>query len=166
MVNGWPEANTLQSNLWFKNNQDGTFIDQTGPIGLDEFAVTMSYVYVDYDNDSDLDIVSFASAGKLILYENHGTDNKHIQFELRDELANRNGIGSKIIIEYVNQQQIREIKASGGYSSQSATIVHFGLGQENLIKGVKVIWSTGEATVFNGVFLAGSRYRLTRLKPD
>ncbi len=117
------------------------------------------------DNDGDLDIISVPAAGPVLVYRNNRTTGNSIAFELRDQIGNRFGLGSKIIIHYGpdgSRRQMREIQAGGGFVSFDAPTAHFGLGEFAKVDRVEVIWSTGERSEIRQGFAAGARYIITR----
>lgn len=167
VVNGFYLRDTASENVFFKNLSGSKFLNRSEDVGLDDLSDTLSYAYLDYDNDSDLDLVTFDNMGQLTLYQNNDVEHEHIQIELRDYQGNRGGVGSSVVIKYAdNMLQLREIKASGGFKSQSAPMAHFGLGRNSLVEEIEVRWSTGESKVYSGPFAAGRRYRITRFESN
>ena len=163
VVNGFPFNRSLTSNAWFRNNGGENFEERTRAIGLTDFEATPSYTYFDYDLDGDLDIVTHAYSGKVQLYNNRVANNNNIQIELRDQVGNWFGIGSKIVLRYGNQEhQMREIKASGGFMSFDNPVAHFGMGEISEVHRIDVHWSTGEVSSYDGPFVTGKRYRIKR----
>jgi len=165
VVNGWSNQRFENENVWFKNQQGQGFLNQAEAIGLADFEPTISFVSMDYDNDGDLDVITFSGMGILTAYTNNEVNNHHLQIQLDDHLGNRAGIGSLITIHYGehgNLHQLRELKASGGYLSQDPAIAHFGLGEFAQISAIDVRWSTGETSHYNGLFETGRRYLISR----
>ena len=165
VVNGPAFLATRESNLFYKNEGGKKFVDRTSDYGLGSFLATSSYSYIDIENDGDLDLIVFPSAGPVTVYSNEAANGNAIAFELRDHEGNRFGIGSRITIHYGSegsQHQMREIQAGGGFVSYDAPIAHFGLGDVEKVDRVEILWSTGERTVIDEPIAAGSRYRVTR----
>lgn len=168
VVNGWWLETSLYTNDFFRNIEGRRFERQASEFGLENKLKQCCYTYLDMDRDGDLDIVSRALDGGFDVYVNGNQDNRGVIFELRDELGNGFGIGSKIIIRYGEngaQSQIREIKSGGGYVSYDAPFAHFGLGVHERIEGVTVIWPDGERTELAGALEAGNRYSISRRLP-
>ncbi len=150
-------------NYFYHNDQGQTFTDKSAIFGLDSLLDTLSFTYIDFDNDGDLDIISVPAFGPVWVFVNNATNGNAIMIELRDELGNRFGIGSKIIIRYGSgRQQMREIQSGGGFLSFDAPIAHFGLGDFEQIDSVDVLWSTGARTRIDVDFTAGARYVISR----
>jgi hypothetical protein len=147
----------------YRNEQGRRFVDRTAAAGLDSLVDAQAYVFIDIDNDGDLDIVALPNIGPVIAYRNNARPGNAIEFELRDHRGNRFGIGSKIFIYYGDgRKQYREILASGGYQSFDAPIAHFGLGDARAVQRVEIEWSTGERSILGREFVAGARYSITR----
>lgn len=165
VVNGRYMSNKRATNVFFRNQQGKRFSNDTREAGLENYLAMSAYTYIDYDNDADLDIVAVPFDGPVWLYTNNTQDNRGIIFELDDDMGNRTGIGSRIIIHYGennSKHQIREIKVSGGFTSYDAPFAHFGIGKHDNVSRVEIIWSTGEKTELKGKFKAGHKYRIKR----
>jgi hypothetical protein len=101
VVNGvWLRVDDATSNYYFSNQQGQNFIDKTDQFGLGDFMSVSAYVYVDFDNDGDLDIVTNTINGPLKVFVNNESVNNSIAVDLRDHRGNRFGIGAKIVIHY------------------------------------------------------------------
>jgi hypothetical protein len=165
IVNGYFNENTQparESNHLFRNNKGNKFVDVTAQAGMQFFSESTTYTYVDFDNDGDLDIVAREVLGPVWIYRNNNTDGHSIIFELDDSSGNSKGIGAKVVINYAGRAQMREMMASGGFSSFDAPLVHFGLGDVSEVDSVTVTWPEGETTQLTGDFAAGRRYVISR----
>ena len=165
VANGTALRRTHESNVFFHNDRGTRFVDETREFGLTHFFAAGSYVYIDFDNDGDLDIVVESEDGPVWIYENASQTGNAIVFEFNDEVANVHGVGNKVIIYYGDEQsrrQVRELKAGGGYLSFDSYRVHFGLGNYESVERVDVHWSTGETSTLRGDFRAGHTYRVGR----
>ncbi len=165
VANGWIRRLRTESNFFYRNLQGKTFEDITEKSGLASNLNTLSYTYLDIDNDGDLDIIVVPTVGAPEVYINQSAPKNSIAFELNDRKGNFYGIGSKIIINYADgKHQMREIQASGGYLSFDAPVAYFGLGDETSVKSVEIDWSTGEKSVLDKEFKSGARYIINRGK--
>ena len=157
------------ANFFFHNEGGKRFSDQTDAFGLQNFMIVSAYTTLDFDRDGDLDFVTNSINGPLWLLRNNTQKGNSIIFRLRDEVGNRDGIGTKLTIHYGTggeRHQMRELKASGGYISFDEPLVHFGLGQFDRIERMEISWSTGGKTEIPGPFAAGHSYLLQRSRPD
>lgn len=165
IVNGYFNENTQparESNHLFLNDKGTRFVDATEAEGMRLFAESTAYTYIDFDNDGDLDIIAREVLGPVWIYRNNNSNGTSVIFELDDVRGNSKGIGAKIVINYGGRAQMREMMASGGFSSFDAPMVHFGLGNVSEIDGVMVTWPDGEATELTGKFAVGRRYVIGR----
>jgi len=153
------------ANFFFHNDDGKQFSDQTDAYGFQNFMIVSAYTTLDFDRDGDLDFVTNSINGPLWLLRNNNQDGISITFQLRDEVGNRDGIGTKFFIHYgpeAERHQMRELKASGGYLSFDEPLVHFGLGDFDSVDRLVVEWSTGGITEIAGPFKAGHLYTLQR----
>jgi hypothetical protein len=153
------------ANFFFRNEKGKTFSDQTDAFGFQNFMIVSAYTILDFDRDGDLDFVTNSINGPLWLLRNNNQTGKSIAFQLRDEVGNRDAIGTKFTIHYGpdgERHQVRELKASGGYLSFDEPVAHFGLDDFDSVERLEVSWSTGGNTVIPGPFKAGHLYSLRR----
>jgi hypothetical protein len=165
LVNGYFNENTQparESNHLFRNDKGNKFVDITAAEGMQLFAESTTYTYIDFDNDGDLDIIGREVLGPIWIYRNNNNNGNSIIFELEDARDNSKGIGAKVMIDYAGRSQMRELKASGGFSSFDAPMIHFGLGEVSKVDRVAVTWPGGETTELSGDFAAGRRYVISR----
>jgi len=165
--NGHTTFSLETSNILYLNEQGKAFVNATTEAGLEDFTPTLSNLYIDYDNDGDLDILTFSQTGKLTLYRNNENTNSSIQIELADLNGNFYGIGSRVYIYYQDGEisgQMRDIHLSGGYMSHNEPIAHFGLGNKQQIQRIEVLWPDKTHSVYTGPFKAGKRYQIIRKK--
>ncbi len=162
IANGHFGRTFREPNYYYLNNKDGTFSDNTLTSGLVDYSPTGSSLNLDYDNDGDIDIITVPFNSEVAFYQNNSNDNNAISFELQDNIGNSKGVGSAIIIMHGSDQQIRHIKASGGYQSHDAPIAHFGLGKHAAVDSITIRWPDQAKTLLKGPFLAGFQYRIHR----
>lgn len=165
-VNGRFKFAEIATNKFFHNQNGKKFEDGTKKFNLTDYADTSSYVYLDYDFDGDLDIISQGYVAPIRFFKNNESKNASITFELDDKKGNRAGIGAKVIITYnekgVTKKQIREMKSGGGFASFDPYVLHFGLGSVEQIDSVEIKWATGEPTVINKPMPARNHYVIER----
>lgn len=166
IVNGtWVPNVVTPSNLFFKNRADGTFEEKTESYGLEDYLITAAATQFDMDGDGDLDIVAATVNGPTIAFINNSAHGNSIEFEVRDLLGNRFGIGTRLEIHFGEEgelRQSREIQLGGGFMSFDALVAHFGLGERESIKRLSIRWSDGQETVLDQTLAAGALYRISR----
>ena len=154
-ANGHPQAvieqltdyeKYAQPDQLFHNNGDGTFSDvsQTSGAYFSEELVGRAAASADYDNDGDVDIVIMNSNQHAILLKNEGGNrNNWINIRLVGKYNNRDGIGSKVIVNAGDVRQIAEVKSGSSYASGSDLRLLFGLGDAERIESIQVKWQNG-----------------------
>jgi len=164
----------VHSNVFFHNEAGKGFKRAEEAFGLVDYLNTPSFTYIDFDQDGDLDIISNRVSADLGVFVNHAQQNA-IRFSLRDkregpQAVNRSTLGSKISIFYgegLKEQQLREIKLSGGFLSFDQAVAHFGLGRHQFIERLLIEWPDGlksevSASDNNVLLRAGYHYVFTR----
>ncbi|NOY36385.1 MAG: CRTAC1 family protein [Chlorobi bacterium] len=145
-VNGELKHLYGQEDQLFENEGNGKFIDvstQRGAYFEDEH-VGRGACFGDYDNDGDIDayIVNLEEPG-VLLRNNKGNQNNWITLSLIGETSNRDGVGARISINSEGKKQYAQKKSSSGYLSTNDPRVHFGLGKNNIVDTIEVIWPSG-----------------------
>ncbi len=166
IVNGtWVPNEVTPSNLFFKNQANGTFEEKTKDYGLVDYLMTAAVSQFDIDGDGDLDMIAVTVNGPVVAFINNSQDGNSIQFELRDFLGNRFGIGTRLQIQYGDKgelHQSREIQLGGGFMSFDAPIAHFGLGEYERISRLTIQWPDGNETILDETLTAGALYTINR----
>jgi Ca2+-binding RTX toxin-like protein len=117
----------------------------------------------DYDVDGFLDL--FVTNGDVLgfdrpfeldgtnrLFRNQGNGNHSIQIDLEGTLSNRDAVGAKVYITTPDRKrQVREQNGGVHNRGQNFSRLHFGLGDQDVISRIEVIWPNGNRQVFNNV---------------
>jgi uncharacterized membrane protein YraQ (UPF0718 family) len=166
IATGWAAYDTRDNNTFFHNRSGKGFELKTDEFGLTDYAATSAFNYVDFDRDGDLDVLSLPlTFAAFWVFENQGPDGNSLSVQLRDQRGNRHGIGSRIVVRYGEggtSQQLREIRASGGFVSFDPLEAHFGLGRHLQATAIEVTWPDGTSTRLKGSFPANRCYRIER----
>ncbi len=143
-----------QTNQLFENLGDGNFneVSQSSGQGLDVKKVSRGASFGDFDNDGDIDIFVLNLNDLPTLLRNEGGNkNNWLLVKTVGTKSNRDGIGAKIKIHYGTHRQISEVRSGSSYLSQNDLRVHFGLGQNDTIDLLEIIWPSGLIDRFNDV---------------
>lgn len=135
----------------FKNymlrNEDGlNFKNVSTDWGFDSVSNSNGGVYADLDNDGALDLVINNINKPAFVYHNlasQKTKNNYLQIKLEGAGLNTQGIGAKVNISSKGRMQYQEQMPSRGYQSSVSPILHFGLGQDDTVDSLTVIWLNG-----------------------
>ena len=138
------------ANFTFKNNSDLTFTDVSEDWGLNHLNFSNGATYADLDNDGDLELILNNIDQEAQIYRNNSKNN-YLKVKLIGSSLNPDGIGSRVYVETTNNSQMQELTLSRGFQSSVSTYLNFGIGNENIVKSVKVVWPDGNFEVFEKV---------------
>ncbi len=125
--------------LVFRNLGEGAFADVTGEAGdvVNTPRAHRGAACGDFDNDGDPDVLLMDLDGQPVLLENRTPfAGNHLRVKAP--------IGSRITVAAASLRQTDEARASGGYQSASAQIVHFGLRRAEAADSVTVRFPNGK----------------------
>ncbi len=137
-------------NYAFRNNGDLHFSNVTNEWGMNIPSFSNGAVYVDLDNDGDLDVVVNNINDEAAVYRNNGREqNKeathYIQCRLAGDSLNKKGIGTWLELYYDHgKKQFLEYSPYRGYLSSVDDIAHFGIGKTTEIDSLLVKWPNGK----------------------
>ena len=143
-----------QRDQMFQNRGDGTYADVSETAGayFTETLVGRAAATADYDNDGDTDIVIMNSNQRAVLLRNDGGNQKNwLGIKLIGTQSNRDGIGAKVTVSTADITQMREIKSGSSYASGSDTQLLFGLGENQHIEKITIVWQSGTTQVLKDV---------------
>jgi len=144
-----------ESNVFFVN-EGGKLLNHSKESGTDWLGNSRSTVYLDFDNDGDLDIVLNNYHGPAKVYRNNSQqlNNHWLKVKLTGDpqrKSNRDAIGAKIIVSKNGRQLAwREVRGGGGYLSIEPKTQHMGLGKEQTVD-LTITWPNGEISKFENV---------------
>jgi uncharacterized membrane protein YraQ (UPF0718 family) len=152
------------SNVLYHNKGGQKLEETTRAAGLQDHTPTGAFLYLDYDLDGDLDLITYPFQLTPVLWRNDGAVGPGLEVALDDHRTrNRSGVGARVEIAAPDgRSQFREIKASGGYQSHDLPVARFGLGDWAAVASIAVRWPDGEQAQFIGNALKPGRYRLVR----
>ncbi len=101
--------------------------------------------FADIDADGDLDVVmSQVNAAPMLLRNDQELQHHWIRFQLVGKTNNRSAIGSWIHIRVGGQDFWRQVMPTRSYLSQSEFPVTIGLGDQQKLELVEIIWPGGK----------------------
>ena len=137
-----------ESNVFFKNDA-GRLQNDSKKSGVDLLSNSRSAVYLDHDQDGDLDIVLNNYHEPAVVYKNNSEKlaNNWLKIKLigsAKENVNLDAIGANIIVSTKDGKKIwRQISGSTGYMSVHPKVQHIGLG-DSKTADIKIIWPNGK----------------------
>ncbi|MFA6086257.1 VCBS repeat-containing protein [Mucilaginibacter sp.] len=134
---------TALANYAFKNDHNLTFTQKQAEWGLNQQSISSSAIYVDLDNDGDLDLVVNNINQPAFIYQNTARDNgntSYLAVKLQGTGKNTNAVGAKAYIYTGQNTQYQEVNPNRGYLSCVSTTLNFGLGNSNEVDSARIIW--------------------------
>lgn len=143
-----------QEDQLFENLGDDKFEDNSLDLGayFHEELVGRGACIGDYDNDGDLDIFIVNLNDRCVfLRNNKGNEANWITLYLQGTASNRDGIGSRVKITSGGKSQIHQKRSTTGYLSQNDPRLHFGIGANNAVEKIEIIWPSGKVQLLENV---------------
>jgi hypothetical protein len=132
----------------FRNLGDRRFEVVTSRLGpaLQRPIVARGAVNGDFDNDGDLDVIVSTNNGPARLYRNDGGNrSRFLRVKTIGTRSNRDGIGAKVTVTLPNgARQWQLVHTGSSYCSQSDTALTFGLGEQQRVEAIEVVWPSGQ----------------------
>ncbi len=143
-------------NYAFHNTGNLHFNNVTNDWGLTTPSFSNGAIYVDLDNDGDLDYVANNINDPAFLFENTLNSKKkiqsnYLQVSLKGDSANKGGLGTWVEIYHNGKHQVTEYSPYRGYLSTVDPVIHFGLGKDSLIDSILVKWPGGKKQTLRSV---------------
>ncbi|MES1216579.1 MAG: VCBS repeat-containing protein, partial [Bacteroidota bacterium] len=155
-------------NYAFRNAGNLKFEDATKSWGMSEPSFSNGAVYVDLDNDGDLDYVINNINEEATFYENT-TNNpgkinaNYLEVQFKGDSKNLNGLGAWAEIYYdSSHQQVYENSPYRGYLSTVDNKAYFGLSKTAIIDSVIIRWPNHTKQVIQKV--AANRLLIVDIK--
>ena len=151
------------SNVFYRNLHGHSFEDQTRAVGLEDHLPTAASLFVDYDLDGDLDVITYPFQLTPVIWRNDFAAGPGLEVRLDDRRTkNRYAVGARVEIRAPDgRMQMRDIKASGGTQSHDMLVARFGLGDWPSVASIRVLWPDGKSGELAGTLKPG-RYQLIR----
>jgi len=152
LIIGFSTTPSGPRNFLLLNDGSGIFTDATSQSGIDELGGDLAFG--DFDEDGFVDLFYPASIpnrpSRASFYRNNGNDHHWLRVELVGIESNRNGIGTRLIAEAGDLEQMREMLGGLG-RNQSERVAHFGLAQHTEVDRLEIRWPSGQVDVLTNI---------------
>ena len=127
-------------------NKGGRMTDVSGDAGAD-FQIAAAHrgaAFGDLDNDGRIDVVVSRFDEPAEVFKNVSPGENHwLTIKTEGRSSNRDGIGARIRVETASAVQYNHVTTSVGYASASDRRAHFGLGKDEVVKSLEIVWPSG-----------------------
>ncbi len=153
----------VEKHLALSNRGDLHFEDVSEAWGLDKRGISFGTAVGDLSGDGNLDIVYTNFHSGVTLLRNDCDTGHKVNVYLRGTVSNRYGVGAVVKVESAKGVLAQQLVLARGYMSTNEPMLHFGLGEETLVRKMTVTWPSGHVQVFENL-PADRRYTVT--EPD
>ena len=145
----------------YRNDPGSRLVDVTYELGVRGRAE--SAIWVDVDEDGDLDLLTADRGVPLLFINQLGDGTRHwVELLLEDSGGAPEAIGARVTLRSAGRTLVREVRTTGALANREASRwVHVGLGAADAIDSVSVRWRDGTVESFSGV-TADGRFRVHR----
>ncbi|MGA2694045.1 MAG: CRTAC1 family protein, partial [Opitutaceae bacterium] len=133
----------VETHLAFRNLGELKFENVSAEWGLNQKGVSFGSAFGDLNGDGNLDVVYTNYEGGVTILRNDNHSGHSINVDLRGTVSNRFGVGATVRLESALGVQVRQLVLARGYMSSSEPMLHFGLGEDTLIRRMVVTWPSG-----------------------
>ena len=154
VANGDLNPNCVPMYNFYFENENSTFQEHSGEVGLKDYGVGRGSVVFDLENDGDMDLLvvsqkpirPYGPPSITRLYKNEMAKGNALQVKLRGNASTLSAFGSRIEL-YADSLYINHEIDGGNTShlSHNSRIAHFGLGKRTTVDSLRVTWPGGES---------------------
>ncbi|MCH8330977.1 MAG: VCBS repeat-containing protein, partial [Bacteroidetes bacterium] len=141
-------------NYLFHNTGNLRFENKAMEWGIDKPTFSNGAAYGDLDNDGDLDLVINNIDDPAHIYRNNSdqiSENNFVRIKLKGSGNDIMGLNTKVTVYAGGIKQFQELTLTKGFQSSSENILHFGLGNAEVIDSVVVRWLNNMKQTFTEV---------------
>lgn len=139
-------------NYVYKNQGNYSFKNVAEDWGLSEATLSTGATTCDLNNDGFQEIIVCNQGDPIMVYKNLGNKSNYLNIRFEgDSKNNKFGIGNKVFVQNDTGMRLLELYTNHGFQSSSSPILHFGLGENETVKKLTVVWTDGRFQEFTNV---------------
>lgn len=140
------------TNRAFRNRGDLDFENTSASWGLDHPGMSFGAAMADLDLDGDLDLVTCNLDEEVQILRNRQSGGHGLLIQLQGEKGNHQGIGAKVTVKSKSVgSQVRSLQPSAGFLSYDSSLLHFGIGADEVADIVTIHWPDGKVQVLKNL---------------
>lgn len=133
-------------NMLYRNDDNGNSFEHiSSNTNIESPYASFGTASADVDNDGFVDIVvaNWGNDARNRLYVNNLEENNSILVKAIGTVSNTSALGTTITVRTGDKIQMDQITGATGYASQNSLILHFGLGDVEMIDEMTIKWPSG-----------------------
>jgi hypothetical protein len=134
--------------IW--ESRDGLYWDRTAELEFGDLYNSVGMASADLDGDGAVELVLGQPRLAPVLYKNRCTEKSWIEVDPVGIGLNMLSIGARVEVEAGGQRQTREIYSLRSHG-QGPSLLHFGLGDAEVVDEITVTWPGGGELVLEDV---------------
>jgi hypothetical protein len=134
--------------IWERDGE--VYVDRTAELEFGDLYNSVGLASADFDGDGAVELVLGHPRTPPDYYQNHCTQNAWIEVDPVGIGLNVGSIGARVVIDAGGRRQTREIYSLRSHG-QGPTLLHFGLGETEVVDRVTVTWPGGGEVVIDDV---------------
>ncbi len=140
------------SRLWMSNG-DKTFTRSDVEAEIIDTEQGRGVICADFDGDLDIDVLLLINNAEkgLFLFDNNIDTKNAISIDLQGMAPNTKAIGARITVTADGKTQTRELRIGSNFTAHDPTQQIIGVGDENTIELIRIVWPDGKVTEDNNV---------------
>jgi hypothetical protein len=141
-------------NYIYENEAEDAFLNKIKGWGLDDPSITNGAVYVDLDNDGDMDLITNNLDDYAGVFRNNSETidkNNFLKIKLLGGAKNSLGYGAKVYVMNSGKSFYQEENPVRGFCSSVDPLLNFGLGKVSSVDSVVVVWNDNQKQVLRNI---------------
>lgn len=120
-------------------------------------AFTQTYVgrggvQLDFDHDGRIDLVWLIHGGEAVVLKNTTpAPGNYLRVKLAQIGGNTAALGARVFVDAGDRIQMAEVGTASSYLSQHEATQHFGLGEADMVRSLRIVWPDGAEEMHDNV---------------